>query len=139
MSQSDDEIDRWHACNRAGWDESVAIHLRSSFYDVEALRSGRAQLYPIERAELGAVAELSILHLQCHHTLGDIVSALAESGLTLEFLHEHDAVPWRMYDGLRVDPDRMYRWPSQSWLPLAFSLSARLPRAPQTALDVGAP
>ena len=51
MSQSDDEIDRWHAYNRAGWDESVAIHLRSSFYDVEALRSGRAQLYPIAEWE----------------------------------------------------------------------------------------
>ncbi len=59
------------------------------------------------------------------HPLGAIVTALARAGLALEFLHEHDAIPWRLYDGLRADPDRMFRWPDQPWLPLAFSLSAR--------------
>ena len=59
------------------------------------------------------------------HTLAAIVTALAQAGLALEFLHEHDAVPWRLYDGLRADPDRMFRWPHRAWLPLAFSMSAR--------------
>jgi len=270
--------------NRASWDESVPLHLASRFYNVADLRAGVAELYPIERAELGDPVGLEILHLQCHfgydslilarqgagvtgldfsapailaarslaaelgladkarfieadlydataaidaeacfdlvftswgalmwlhdirrwaaivahflkpggrlylaeghplanalecrpedgpaggtagirhyasyfearpvlsddpvdyadesavmtnsrtytftHTLGDIVTALIEAGLVLEYLHEHDAVPWRMYDGLRADLDRMYRWPDKPWLPLAFSLSARRP------------
>ena len=269
----------WHAANRASWDESVPLHLKSDFYDVANLRAGTAQLYPIERAELGPLRDLDVLHLQCHfgydslilarqgarvtgvdfsapaiaaardlaaelgladrarfieanvydvtmqldakagfdlvfvtwgalmwlhdirrwagivahfirpggriyladghpfaltlheaatmdgdgrlrhgtpyfgsgpirsddphdyadeaavmvnstsyvslHTLGDIVTSLIDAGLRLEYLHEHDAVPWRMVEGLRADPDRMYRWPDRPWLPLAFSLSAR--------------
>ncbi len=272
-----DEVGHWHAANRAMWDESVPVHLRSRFYDVDALRAGTAQLYPIEQAELGDVSGLDVLHLQCHfghdtlvlaqrgarvtgldfsapavaaarglaeelgladrarfveanlydavpavdgeasfdlvfvswgaliwlhdirgwaaivahflkpggrlylaeghpvawtvhgapadgeaglrydmpyfgagpirddngrdyadetvvlaaasttvflHQLGTVVTALIEAGLVLEYLHEHDAVPWRMYDGLQCDADRMFRWPEQRWLPLAFSLSA---------------
>ena len=265
----------WRTANRAAWDESVPIHLRSDFYDVAALRAGTAQLYPIEREELGLVSGLDVLHLQCHfgydslilardgarvtgldfspaaiaaardlahdlgltdrarfveadlhdapraidapagfdlvfvswgalmwlpdierwaavvahflrpggrlyladghpcalslrcdpgpvlhpatpyfspgphlsddpadyaddtatltntrmytfqHTLAAIVTALAGAGLAVEFLHEHDALPWRLYDVLRADPDRMFRWPDHVWLPLAFSVSAR--------------
>ena len=270
-------MDDWQAANRAMWDESVPVHVRSVFYDVAALRAGTARLYPIEQAELGGVSGLDVLHLQCHfgydslvlaqagarvtgldfsapaiaaarsladelglagqarfvqadlydavqaldapgrfdlvfvswgalmwlhdirgwaaivahflkpggrlylaeghpvawtvhgapadgagprwdvpyfhagpvrddngrdyadesvvlaaastsvflHPLGALVTALIDAGLSLEYLHEHDAVPWRMYDGLRSDADRLFRWPDQRWLPLAFSLSAR--------------
>ena len=62
---------------------------------------------------------------QYAHPLGAIVSALLEAGLTLEFLHEHQAVPWRMFAALIEDADGLYRWPGQPWLPLAFSLRAR--------------
>ena len=274
MTDPPDPAD-WRAANLAAWDESVPIHVRSGFYDVASLRAGTARLYPIEHAELGAVAGLRVLHLQCHigtdslvlagqgadvtgldfspaaiaaaralaadlglsprarfveadlhdaamaldapagfdlvlvtwgalmwlpdierwaavvahflapggrlyladahpcatalrcepgpcfhpdtpyfatgpipsddsadyadpaatlantrmytfqHPLGAIVTALARAGLTLEFLHEHDALPWRLFHGLRADPDWMFRWPDRPWLPLAFSLSAR--------------
>lgn len=267
----------WRAINRANWDERVAIHLASAPYDLTALREGRARLNPIEEAELGPVAGLSVLHLQCHfgrdtltlaqrgalavgldfsrpaieaartlarelaladrvrfveadlyaaptaigapgafdlvyvtwgainwlpdirrwaeivahflkpggrlylaeghpaaavfddeaatgdgfpgwfvpyfherplmfetatdyadpeavvancrtvewiHPLGSTVSALIDAGLTLDFLHEHDSVPWRMFHPLREDPDGLFRWPGKRWLPLAYSLSA---------------
>ena len=58
------------------------------------------------------------------HQLGDILTALAEAGLRLDWLHEHDAVPWPMYSLLEAGADGMYRWPDKRWLPLAFSLSA---------------
>jgi SAM-dependent methyltransferase len=58
------------------------------------------------------------------HPLGAIVTALIEAGLTLRWLHEHDAVPWRMFELLVEDAQRMYRWPDRPWLPLAFSLRA---------------
>ena len=62
---------------------------------------------------------------QYAHPLGRIVSALIAAGLRLDFLHEHDAVPWRMFAALEAGADGLYRWPDRPWLPLAFSLRAR--------------
>ena len=58
------------------------------------------------------------------HPLGDVVTSLIASGMSLEWLHEHDAVPWRMFKILVKDASDLYRWPDRPWLPLAFSLSA---------------
>jgi len=44
--------------------------------------------------------------------------------MTLNRLHEHDAVLWRMFRILGEDAAGLYRWPDKPWLPLAFSLSA---------------
>lgn len=268
---------RWRELNRANWNERVAIHLRSKFYDIDRLRTGTATLYPIEAAELGAVAGLDVLHLQCHfgfdslvlarsgarvtgldfsapaieaaqmlarelglagrtrfveadlydapaaigadqlfdrvfvtwgalswlpdiarwadivagflrpggrlylaeghptaalfnadaapeqrpitffapyfgtsgitsndptdyadpdarlvnaqtvdffHTMGDIVTAIARAGLTIDYLHEHAAVPWQMFAGLVEDHQGLFHWPGPQWLPLSFSISA---------------
>lgn len=276
---SPDEADPiWLADNRANWDERVDAHLGTPGYDLRALRGGRGMLHPIEEAELGAVAGLRVLHLQCHfgrdtlalaqrgaevtgvdfspraievaaqlsielglaeralfvtsdvyaapdivaspggfdlvyvtwgaiywlpdiaawarvvagflrpggslyladghpsalvfddavklpdsrpgflvpyfldgpftyedasdyanpdvrlqnarlhvfmHPLGAVVTALIEAGLRLDWLHEHAAVPWRMFGCLVEGADGMYRWPDRPWLPLAFSLRAR--------------
>jgi SAM-dependent methyltransferase len=270
----------WRAANRANWDERVAIHLGAECYELDSLRAGHGRLNPIEEAELGPVAGLRVLHLQCHfgrdslilaqrdarvvgldfsgpaiavardlsaelglagrtrfvesdlydaptaipepgsfdlvfvtwgainwlsniqrwaeivarflkpggalylaeghpvalvlddaapghgdmpgwyapyflgeplvfdnpcdyaddtarlrnartyewiHPLGEIVTALLAAGLTLRWLHEHDAVPWRMFKALVKDASGMYRWPDRPWLPLAFSLRAERP------------
>ena len=61
------------------------------------------------------------------HGLGEIVTALIDAGLTLRWLHEHAAVPWRMFDLLVKGEDGLYRWPDRPWLPLAFSLWAERP------------
>lgn len=58
------------------------------------------------------------------HPLGSVVTSLIEAGLTLNWLHEHDAVTWQMFDSLVEASDRLYRWPHEPWLPLAFSLLA---------------
>jgi SAM-dependent methyltransferase len=58
------------------------------------------------------------------HPLGDVVTGLIAAGMTLDWLHEHDAVPWRMFRVLVEDARGLYRWPRQPWLPLAYSLSA---------------
>jgi SAM-dependent methyltransferase len=61
------------------------------------------------------------------HPLGDVVTALLEAGLMLRWLHEHDAVPWRMFKLLVEGADGLYRWPDKPWLPLGFSLRAERP------------
>ncbi len=58
------------------------------------------------------------------HPIGEIVTGLIASGLTLDWLREHDAIPWRMFEVLVKDASGLYRWPDKPWLPLAFSLSA---------------
>jgi SAM-dependent methyltransferase len=68
--------DDWQALNRANWDERVPIHLGS--YKLAPLRAGQGRLTPIEDAELGSVAGLRVLHLQCH--IGSDTLALAQRG-----------------------------------------------------------
>ncbi len=58
------------------------------------------------------------------HPLGEVITALLQAGLSLDWLHEHDAVTWRMFRCQVEDSAGLYRWPDQPWLPLAFSLSA---------------
>jgi SAM-dependent methyltransferase len=62
------------------------------------------------------------------HPLSETITSLLDVGLTLRWLHEHDSVPWRMFDQLVKDANGMYRWPDQPWLPLAFSLRAERSR-----------
>jgi SAM-dependent methyltransferase len=64
---------------------------------------------------------------QFMHPLGEVVTALLAVGLTLEFLHEHAAVPWRMFSCLVNDGAGGYHWPDKPWLPLSYSLRARRP------------
>jgi hypothetical protein len=58
------------------------------------------------------------------HPLGEIVTTLLDAGFTLKWLHEHDSVPWRMFERLLKDANGMYHWPDQPWVALAFSLRA---------------
>jgi SAM-dependent methyltransferase len=61
---------------------------------------------------------------QFQHTMADILNALAGAGLSLDWLHEHDGVPWRMFACLVEGPDRLFRFADRAWLPLSYSLSA---------------
>jgi 2-polyprenyl-3-methyl-5-hydroxy-6-metoxy-1,4-benzoquinol methylase len=65
----------WRALNRANWDERVAVHLGPAGYDLGPLRAGRGRLDAIVEAELGHVAGLRVLHLQCHFGKDSLVLA----------------------------------------------------------------
>ncbi|MGW0465357.1 class I SAM-dependent methyltransferase [Streptomyces sp. NPDC003027] len=56
----------WREANRARWDERVAIHAASEYYDLDAFRAGKEALRDFELAEVGDVTGRSLLHLQCH-------------------------------------------------------------------------
>ncbi len=65
------------------------------------------------------------------HSLGEIVTSLADAGLRLEFLHEFDFVRWPL-EFLVEGADGDWRLPdgSKGSLPLFFSLKATKPDAP---------
>jgi SAM-dependent methyltransferase len=56
------------AHNLASWQQRTPVHLRSELYrpNIEALRSGGWHLDPPTDTEVGDVAGLRVLHLQCH-------------------------------------------------------------------------
>ena len=58
------------------------------------------------------------------HPLGETISSLLAAGLSLDWLHEHEGVTWRMFKSLVEGRDGIFRWPDRPWLPLAFSLRA---------------
>jgi 2-polyprenyl-3-methyl-5-hydroxy-6-metoxy-1,4-benzoquinol methylase len=129
----------WYAANRRGWDERVAIHLRdrTGFYGVDGLKRGERTLGPIVDAELGPVAGLSVVHLQCHFGLDTLTMArngarvvgldfspaaiaaaralAAETGLAARFV-EGD-----VYDAPKLIDERFDRvfvtWGAICWLP----------------------
>ena len=68
----------YYDTNRQNWNERTRIHARSKSSDLDGFRAGRNALLPIERAEVGAVAGKSLLHLQCH--LGDDTLSWARLG-----------------------------------------------------------
>lgn len=55
--------------NRARWDEVVDIHVKSDFYRVAEFKRGETSLDPLVLSEIGDVAGLKLLHLQCHFGL----------------------------------------------------------------------
>src|SRR3954469_1726824 len=70
--------DEWRAANRSMWDEMAAIHPTTALYDLDGVVAGRDDLRPWEDAELGPVAGLDLIHLQCH--IGTDTVALTRRG-----------------------------------------------------------
>ena len=62
------------------------------------------------------------------HPLSAVITGLIEAGLQLEFLHEHERLPWKLFPSMEPDGDRMFRLPETAVpIPLSFSLMARNP------------
>jgi SAM-dependent methyltransferase len=60
------------------------------------------------------------------HSLGEVVTAVIDAGLTLEFLHEHDYTLFRRWPMLEKSGFDTYRLPEgRPRIPLMFSLRAR--------------
>ena len=62
------------------------------------------------------------------HPIGDVVTALIQAGLTLDFLHEHDRIAWRALPFLEPAERGLWRMPEgRPRIPLSYSLSAHKP------------
>lgn len=72
-------------------------------------------------------------HKECYdwvHPLSSVIGGLIDAGLSIDFLHEHETIPWAYVTFLEPDPDepRLFRMPAdQPQLPLSFSLGASKP------------
>ena len=75
-----------------------------------------------------AVTTKNNLSYQWIHPIGEVVTALVEAGLHLEFLHEHDYTLWARWPFLERRSIDEYRLPEgMPSLPLMYSLRARKP------------
>ncbi len=65
------------------------------------------------------------------HALGEIVTAVAEAGLRIDFLHEHREAAWQAFPWLEPVPGaRLWRLADRpERLPMMYSLLATKPRA----------
>lgn len=59
------------------------------------------------------------------HSLGDVVTSLAQAGLRVTALREYPHTFWRQFPALRQDGDGWWRWPDNApQVPLLYSLLA---------------
>ncbi|MFZ3032620.1 MAG: class I SAM-dependent methyltransferase [Parvibaculum sp.] len=72
---------------------------------------------------------VSLKHHQSNewqHGIGEVITALANAGLHIDFLHEHDSLVWPGIPGMIGDDQGQYRAPEGApQLPFAYSISAR--------------
>jgi SAM-dependent methyltransferase len=60
-----------------------------------------------------------------NHPLGEIVTSLISAGMRIDFLHEHEVVPWKPFGIMEDASDGYYKLPEGfPSLPLLFSLKA---------------
>jgi len=63
-----------------------------------------------------------------NHALSDIIGGLLDHGLRVDFLHEHETVPWQIFPCAIEVGDGMYGLPEgYPRIPLSFSLKASKP------------
>ncbi len=77
------------AANRRNWDERVAIHVASRFYDVEGWLEKRPGPRARELEALGDLSGMDLVHLQCHFGLDTLAWARVGARVTgLDFSPE---------------------------------------------------
>lgn len=75
--------------NKALWNDKVAHHVSSDFYNMAAFLAGKTSLNPVELELLGDVSGKRILHLQCH--FGQDTLSLARMGAEVTGVDFSDA------------------------------------------------
>lgn len=91
------------------------------FQGSEPLRFDDGRTY----ADADAVVEAPT-NYQWNHSLGEVVTALADTGLRIEFLHEHGVLPWRRFESMVRGSDGRWRLRGDPF-PLSFSILAWRP------------
>ena len=130
-----------HFVRPGGFLYMTEIHPVAQAFENEGVEPGELRLAypywshaePISSEVKGSYADREaptdgLIEYGWDHSLGEIVTSLADAGLRLEFLHEFDFVRWPV-DFLVQGRDGRWRLPdgSKGGLPLFFSLKATKP------------
>ncbi len=75
-------MNKYIDANRKIWDDRVAIHSKSDFYDLKSFKEGKSSLNFIELNELGDIKGKSVLHLQCHFGMDTLSLARLGASVT---------------------------------------------------------
>lgn len=101
-------------------DDTAGLAVRMDYFDEAPQRDSYPWTYTDEDTELAHPEQVEF-----QHTLGAIVTALAQAGLRLDFLHEHDFELFARFGSLQAQPDGTWRQPTgQPRAPMLFSLRA---------------
>lgn len=61
------------------------------------------------------------------HSVSEILNALIRAGIGIDFVNEHNALPWEIYRGMHKGEDRLFRMaPGHAVTPLAISIGGTL-------------
>jgi SAM-dependent methyltransferase len=130
-----------HFVKPGGFFYIAEIHPVANAFENEGVQPGELRLEypywtheePLQFEVKGSYADRSaptegLVSSGWDHSLGEIVTALIDAGLRIDFLHEFDFVHWRL-DFLVEGDDRRWRLPpgTKGELPLYFSLKATKP------------
>ena len=66
-------------------------------------------------------------HYEFNYGLGEVVTALIDAGLHLEYLHEFPFAAWQKFSTMTKGDDGYYHLPDEGALPLMFSVKATKP------------
>jgi SAM-dependent methyltransferase len=75
-------VTSWLDANRENWDERVAVHVNSQFYDVETWLAEAPGPDAFEASLVGDVAGRHLVHLQCHFGMDTLEWARAGAIVT---------------------------------------------------------
>jgi len=85
------------------WNDLVAIHSRSRFYDLEGFKAGQSALDALELREVGEVRDKSLLHLQCHFGMSTLSWARMGARVTgVDFSDQAIALARSLAEELRL-------------------------------------
>ena len=97
-------MDERLAPNQDWWDERVAGHVDSEFYDVKRFLDGGSTLRPFELEEVGDVSGKRLAHLQCHFGLDSLSWARAGASVAgLDFSAPAVEAANRLAEGTGLD------------------------------------
>jgi SAM-dependent methyltransferase len=113
-----------HPVARAVEERNGCLELaRDYFVPAEGEAIARPGSYAVPEAKLRARTSYEF-----RHNVGDVVTAVAATGLTIEFVREHPVSPSRYLDSMRQGDDGLWRLPDAApSVPLVLSIRARKP------------
>jgi SAM-dependent methyltransferase len=101
------------------WPFDMDGTIKFGYLEGEPVRTDEPGSYAVRHA-----ATVNNVEYGWAHGLGEIVTALVDAGLRLDFLHERVEIFYPALDVLVETSDGLWSWPGEGDLPLLFSLKA---------------